>query len=326
MTSHSDNRALGAFLKACRAQLTPSECGLPGTDSARRVAGLRREEVAQLAVISVDYYTRLEQGRVRASTPVLATLVRALRLDDDQQSYLYELAGRTDERPRRRRPAQRVRPAMRRLLDQLTQTPALVLGKRLDVLAWNPAATALYTDFAAVPADRRNYLRLMFTDPVIRAMHLDWAHDARDAVAALRMEAAADPDDPDLARLVGELTIQDPDFRTWWAEHRVNSASYGTKHYRHHLVGDLTLDCDTWASPDDSGQRLMVLTAEPGSPSHDALRILTNWTTEQPGTETGEGHDLVTTRAPRTAHPDRLSAAETHHAPPSRVPTRVPGM
>lgn len=278
MTSHSDNRALGDFLKACRAQLTPSECGLPGTDSARSVAGLRREEVAQLAAISVDYYTRLEQGRVRASTPVLATLVRALRLDDDQQRYLYELAGRTDERPRRRRPAQRVRPAMRRLLDQLTRTPALVLGKRLDVLAWNPVATALYTDFAAVPADRRNYLRLMFTDPVIRAMHLDWAHDARGAVAALRMEAAADPDDPDLARLVGELTIQDPDFRIWWAEHRANSASYGTKHYRHHLVGDLTLDCDTWASPDDSGQRLMVLTAEPGSPSHDALRILTDRT------------------------------------------------
>lgn len=276
-STHSDPRALGDFLKARRARLAPRECGLPEADTARRVAGLRREEVARLAAISVDYYTRLEQGRVRASAPVLATLARALRLDDDQQRYLYELAGRTDDRPRRRRPAQRVRPPMRRLLDQLTHTPALVLGRRLDILAWNPAAAALYTDFAAVPADRRNYLRLMFTDPVIRGMHREWAHDARDAVAALRMEAAADPDDPDLARLVGELTLQDPGFRTWWAEHRVNSAGHGTKHYRHPLVGDLTLDCDTWADPDGTGQRLMVLTAEPGSPSCDALTILTSW-------------------------------------------------
>ncbi|MET7440564.1 helix-turn-helix domain-containing protein [Streptomyces sp. NPDC005496] len=285
MTADPDSRALGAFLKARRAQLTPQECGLPEADSARKVAGLRREEVAQVAAISVDYYTRLEQGRVRASASVLDTLARALRLDDDQQVYLYELAGRTDARPRRRRPAQRVRPAMRRLLDQLTQTPALVLGRRLHVLAWNPAAVALYTDFAAIPAHRRNYVRLLFTDPVVRRLHQDWAHDDREAVAALRMEAAADPDDPDLAQLVGELSLQDPDFRTWWAEHRVNSASYGTKHYHHQLVGDLTLDCDTWASPDGSGQRLMVLTAEPGSPSHDALRILTSWTTAQPSTD-----------------------------------------
>ncbi|MEU6142017.1 helix-turn-helix domain-containing protein [Streptomyces sp. NPDC047081] len=285
MTSDSDPRALGAFLKARRAQLTPRECGLPETDSTRKVAGLRREEVARIAAISVDYYTRLEQGRVRASAPVLITLARALRLDDDQQRYLYELAGRSDARPRRRRPAERLRPAMRRLLDQLSETPALVLGKRLDILAWNPTATALYTDFAALPSDRRNYLRLLFTDPTVRQLHRDWAADARDAVAALRMEAAGDPDDPDLARLVGELSLQDPDFRTWWAEHRVNSASYGTKHYRHHLVGDLTLDCDTWSSPDGSGQRLMVLTAEPGSPSYDALRFLTSWTTRQPDTD-----------------------------------------
>ncbi|MFJ4622392.1 helix-turn-helix domain-containing protein [Streptomyces sp. NPDC088812] len=282
-TSNSGSRALGAFLKARRAQLTPRECGLPGTDSARRVAGLRREEVAGLAAISVDYYTRLEQGRVRASATVLTTLAHALRLDDDQRRYLHELAGRTDAQPRRRRPAERPRPAVRRLLDQLGRTtPALVLGSRLDILAWNPAAVALYTDFAAVPAHRRNYMRLLFTDPVLRHLHQDWAHDAREAVAALRMEAAADADDPALAQLVGELSVQDADFRTWWAEHRVNSASYGTKHYRHHLVGDLTLDCDTWASPDGSGQRLMVLTAEPGSPSEDALRILTSWTARDP--------------------------------------------
>ncbi|CAM5599494.1 MULTISPECIES: helix-turn-helix domain-containing protein [Streptomyces] len=279
MTPAPAPRDLGAFLKARRAQLAPQDLGLPETDSHRKVAGLRRQEVAQLAAISVDYYTRLEQGRVRASASVLATLARALRLDDDQQKYLYELAGRSDARPRRRRgPAQRVRPAMRRLLDQLTGSPAVVLGRRMDILAWNVAAAALFTDFSVTPPGRRNYVRLLFTDPVVRAMHREWEHDARDAVAALRMEAAADPDDPELAQLVGELSVQDADFRTWWAEHRVNNLSYGTKHYRHRLVGDLTLDCDVWSSPDGSGQRLMVLTAEPGSPSHDALRILTAWT------------------------------------------------
>ncbi|GAA3690290.1 helix-turn-helix domain-containing protein [Nonomuraea antimicrobica] len=281
MSSESLPGEFGAFLRARRAQLAPEDFGLAGSDSPRKVAGLRREEVAQLAAISVDYYTRLEQGRVQASATVLATLARALRLDDDQQSYLYELAGKTDARPRRRRPAQRVRPAMRRLLDQLTDTPALVLGKRLDILQWNPAATALYIDFSEIPAAQRNYVRLLFTHPVIRGMHRNWAHDARDAVAALRMEAGPDSDDPELARLVGELSVQDADFRTWWAEHRVTSASYGTKQYRHRLVGDLTLDCDTWSSPDGSGQRLMVLTAAPGTPSYDGLRILTSWTSDQ---------------------------------------------
>jgi transcriptional regulator with XRE-family HTH domain len=274
---------LGAFLMARRAQLSPHDFGLPETGSRRKVAGLRREEVAQLAAISVDYYTRLEQGRVHASAPVLATLARALRLDEDQQAYLYQIAGKADARPRRRGAAQRVRPAMRRLLDQLTQTPAIVLGRRMDVLAWNPMAASLYTDFGAVPAARRNYVRLLFTDPVVRGMHAEWDHDARDAVAALRMEAADEPGDPELSQLVGDLSVSDPDFRAWWGERHVNSASYGTKHYRHRSVGDLTLDCDTWDSPDGSGQRLMVLTAEPGTPSHDALRILASWNATQNG-------------------------------------------
>ena len=148
-------------------------------------------------MISVDYYTRLEQGRVRASASALATIARALRLDDDQQAYLYEIAGKTDARPRRRRAVQRMRPAMRRLLDQLTQTPAVVLGRRMDILAWNSIAAALYTDFGRVAPAGRNYVRLLFTDPVVRGMHLEWEHDARDAVAALRMEAAKTPTTPD---------------------------------------------------------------------------------------------------------------------------------
>jgi len=281
MASTPEQRELGAFLKACRARLAPGDVGLPEADDFRKVAGLRREEVAQLAAISVDYYTRLEQGRVPASDTVLGTLCAALRLDDDQRAYLYQVAGRAAGRPTRgRRQTQRVRPATRRLLDQLTATPAVVLGKRLDILAWNHGAATLYIDFAQVPVGQRNYVRLLFTDPILRGMHTQWAHDARDAVAALRMEAAADPDDPELARLVGELSVQDPDFRTWWAERRVTGAGHGTKRYRHRLVGDLTLDCDTWNSPDGSGQRLMLLTAEAGTPSHDALAILASWSAE----------------------------------------------
>ncbi|GJF35120.1 transcriptional regulator [Kitasatospora sp. NE20-6] len=283
MKPASDPGGLGSFLRARRDQLTPQECGLPVTGSPRRVPGLRREEVALLASISVDYYIRLERGQVPASASVLAPLARALRLGEDQEAYLYELAGRSGARPRRRKPPQQVRPAVRRLLEQLGQTPALVLGRHLEILAWNPAAAVLYTDFGSVPAAGRNYVRLMFTDPAFRGMHLDWAHDARDTVAALRMAAATDLGDSGLARLVGELSIQDQDFRTWWAEQRVLGAGSGTKHYRHPLVGDLTLDCDTWDSPDGSGQRLMVLTAEPGSPSHDALRILSSWTADSFG-------------------------------------------
>jgi transcriptional regulator with XRE-family HTH domain len=269
---------LGDFLKARRAQLTPHEVGLPEAGAHRKVAGLRREEVAQVAAISVDYLTRLEQGRVQASASVLLTLSRTLRLDDDQQAYLYQLAGQAPLP--RRRPAQKARPAMRRLLDQLTQTPAVVLGRRLDILAWNASATALYIDFARLPARRRNYVRLLFTDPAFRALHADWEHDARTVVASLRMEAGKDPGDPELAMLVGELSVQDADFRTWWATHQVTGAGYDTKHYRHPLVGDLTLDCDTWDSPDGSGQRLMVLTAEPGTPCHERLRILASWNAE----------------------------------------------
>ncbi|HEY3479019.1 MAG TPA: helix-turn-helix domain-containing protein [Streptomyces sp.] len=272
-------RALGDFLKARRAQLSPHEVGLPDPDSRRRVAGLRREEVARLAAISVDYLTRLEQGRVPASAAVLPTLAHALRLDDDQQAYLYELAGKPFRRPRRRS-AEKLRPAVKRLLDRLGESPAMVLGRRMDILAWNASAAALFTDFARYPANRRNYVRLLFDDERMRALHVDWAEAARTAVAALHLETARDPDAPELADLVGDLAVHHPEFRTWWAAHHVTAAGYGVKHYRHPVVGELTLDCDVWDSPDGSGQRLMVLTAEPGSPAHEALRILASWTAE----------------------------------------------
>ena len=272
---------LGGFLNARRGQLTPAEVGLPVPDSPRRVAGLRREEVAQLASISVDYLSRLERGPVPASATVRATLSQALRLDEDQRAYMYKLAGKT-QATRPRRVPQRVRPAMQRLLDQLAETPALVLGKRLDILAWNASASALYTDFDAYQPSRRNYVYVLFNDPTVRALHHDWIEAASSAVAALRMEAAQDPDDPPLAMLVGELSVGHEEFRSWWAAHKVTAATSGRKQYRHPVVGDLSLDCDMWDSPDGGEQRLMVLSAEPGSASHDRLRILASWTAAPP--------------------------------------------
>lgn len=273
-TAHPNE--LGAFLKAHRAELTPRDVGLPDGGTPRRVQGLRREEVAQLAAISTDYYTRLEQGRISASAPVLASLARVLRLDDDQRTYLYELAGKTLARPRRRA-AQRVRPHLQRVLDHLTDTPAIILGRNMDILAWNPLAAALITDFSQIPESQRNYVRLAFTDPSMRRLYADWEGVARMTVAFLRMEAAQNPDDPRLAALVGELSVQDPHFRQWWAAHHVASIGIGRKTLHHPVVGEMILDWDALTSAADPEQQLIVWTAEPGTPSHQALRILASW-------------------------------------------------
>ncbi|GAA1852582.1 helix-turn-helix domain-containing protein [Asanoa iriomotensis] len=272
---------LGAFLRARRAELTPGMLGLPDDGTPRRVPGLRRDEVARLATMSVDYYTRIEQGRLPASVTVLESLARALRLDEGQRSYLYELAGKPPP-PRRQQAQERVRPPVRRLLDQLGHCPALVLGRHNDILAWNAAAAALYLDFAELPPQERNYIRLVFHSPAMRDLHVDWEEAARVGAATLRMATAGDPDDPRLRELVDELSASSPEFRRWWSGRIVSTASHGTKRYRHPVVGPLTLDCDTWTSPDDPDQRLVVLTAEPGSPSDEALRILTSWTAGTP--------------------------------------------
>ncbi|MFD5650099.1 helix-turn-helix domain-containing protein [Streptomyces sp. NPDC127039] len=263
---------LGDFLKARRRELSPSTAGLPD-DGRRRVPGLRREEVAVLASISPGYYTRLEQGRRRASEPVLDALARALRLSADERAYLFELSGKDAGRPLRR-PGRQVRPQLRRLLDDLTLTPALVLGRCTDVLAWNPPAAALFTDFALLPRDARNFVRLVFLDPAVRALYTDWPYMARACVAQLRMEAARDPHHPRLSALVAELSAQDPDFRTWWKDHRVAVRSAGTKDLRHPVVGELTLDWSALTDTADPDQQLIALTAAPGTPSHDRLRAL----------------------------------------------------
>ena len=279
MSTNAHRAELGAFLKARRRELSPATVGLPQTEGRRRVAGLRREEVALLASISSDYYTRLEQGRRQASQTVLETLAEVLRLDDDERSYMFDLAGKDASRPRRR-PVQKVQPQLRRLLGDLTTTPAVVLGRRMDILAWNPMAAALITDFDRIPEKQRNLVRLVFVDPAVRALYPDWKGVAHTGVAQLRMEAARDPHDTRLAALVGELSVQDADFRRWWGAHHVAVRGMGTKVFRHPLAGDLTLDWDTLVCASDPDQQLVTWTAEPGTPSHDGLRILASWTAD----------------------------------------------
>ncbi|MGW3634714.1 helix-turn-helix domain-containing protein [Streptomyces sp. NPDC005122] len=276
--ARSQGSEFGAFLKARRAELSPAQVGLADDGTLRRVPGLRRDEVARLAAMSTDYYTRIEQGRVRASATVLASLVRALRLDNPQQAYLYELAGRTPA-PRRRHRAQQVRPPVQRMLDALGHLPALVLGRYNDILAWNTAAAALYQDFGKLPPRERNYTRLLFLDPAMRDLFVDWEDAGRLSAALLRMETAGNPDDPRLAALVGELSVRSPEFREWWNGRIVSDTTAGPKRYRHPLIGSLTLDCDTWTSPGDPDMMFMILTAEPGSPEDHALRILSSWQT-----------------------------------------------
>lgn len=272
---------LGAFLKARRAELSPRTVGLPDDGGPRRVPGLRREEVAQLAAISTDYYTRLEQGRMPPSAFVLAAIAPVLRLSDDQRDYLFELAGKERARPRRRA-GQKVQPQLRRLLDDLPAIPGMVLGRRMDILAWNPLAAALVVDFAAIPEKKRNYVRLLFTEPALRELYPDWESVARHAVAQLRMEAAQYPDDPRLTALVGELSVRDNDFRQWWAGHHVAARTMGTKTLHHPVAGELTLDWGCLACGTNPDQQLVIWTAQPGTPSHDGLRILASWATANP--------------------------------------------
>jgi transcriptional regulator with XRE-family HTH domain len=272
---------LGAFLRARRAELTPEQVGLPDGLGRRRVHGLRRDEVALLAAISTDYYTRIEQGRIRASTPVLAGLADVLRLNEDQRAYLNELAGRDVHRPARL-PRQKLAPALQLMLDDLPTTPAFAIGWRTEILGWNALAAAVFTDFAQIPHEHRTYIRLLFTDPAIRLLYADWEEVARLAISQLRMHSARYPDDPQLAGIVGELSVKDPQFREWWAARQVNVRTAGRKRLRHPLVGELILDWSALTCAVDPDQQIIVWTAAAGSPTHDALRLLTAWNADQP--------------------------------------------
>jgi transcriptional regulator with XRE-family HTH domain len=265
---------LGEFLRACRAAVSPQDAGVPATAPGRRVRGLRREEVAHLAGVSVDYYTRLEQGRhASPSDSVIDALARALNLDAAAHAHLADLAHAAQHRPERPQ-VQRVRPAVHQMLDALIDQPAFVLGRRTDVLAANALARALATDWQAMPARDRNYTRWIFLDPAARELHLDWEAVAADVVGTLRLDAGRHPDDPLLNQLVGELTIKSPEFRGWWNDHRVHQRTHGTKRLQHPVVGPVTIHYEALVLPGDDDQTLFIYTTDPGSTSHDNLRIL----------------------------------------------------
>lgn len=268
---------LGEFLRSRRARLAPDDAGLTSA-GLRRVPGLRREEVAHLAGVSVDYYVRLERGRqVNVSASVLDALARALHLTETERGHLFTLASPVSTR-RRPLPPQRVRPGLARLMNGLNDFPAIVMGRRMDVLASNAMAHALYTDFSALPHRERNMARYIFLDDGARSLYVDWPGAARSVVGSLHLYAGRNPHDPHLAELVGELSVRDQDFRRWWADREVSRRTHGRKHYHHPIVGELILDYEALAPTGDPDQILGVTTAEPGSPSEERLRLLASWT------------------------------------------------
>ncbi|RST18811.1 XRE family transcriptional regulator [Streptomyces sp. WAC05374] len=276
-----DQRAeLSEFLRSRRARLKPQDVGLPAFGRHRRVPGLRREELAQLAGVSVAYYTRLEQGNGRnVSTEVLDAIARALRLTDAERDHLTHLA-KPAHKKKRRAPATRpqtVRPALQHLLDAMDGVPAYLLGRRLDIVGWNRMARALLGDLAALEPHERNMAWQVFLAPNARDLYVDWEAKATEVVSVLRMYAGCSADDPQLSSLVGELSVKSADFRRLWAAHTVQDKGHGTKRLRHPLVGELTLAYETLKVPDDHDMALVTYTAEPGSPSADALRLLANW-------------------------------------------------
>jgi transcriptional regulator with XRE-family HTH domain len=269
------------FLTSRRALITPEHAGLRSYGS-RRVPGLRREEVAVLAGVSVPYYTRLERGDMSGvSGSVLEALARALELDDAERAHLFDLARAaqpTAGRPRRRRVKQRVRPEVQWTLDAITAAAAFVGNARLDILAANELGRALFSELYAAPARPVNNARFVFLDPRAEAFYDDWERVAGECVAILRWAAGRDPHDRDLSDLVGELATQSEAFRTRWAAHDVRFHNTGVKQFHHPVVGELSLSYNRLDLAADHGLTIFTYAAEPGSRSQEALKLLGSWT------------------------------------------------
>ncbi|WP_405818489.1 helix-turn-helix transcriptional regulator [Streptomyces sp. NBC_00838] len=292
-----DNREeVREFLISRRAKITPDQAGLPA-GTRRRVPGLRRSEVAALADMSVEYYSKLERGNIAGVSPsVLEALARALRLDDAERAHLVNLAQAADgsdalTRPRRRRTKDKWTPhrSLQWTLDAITAGPAFVRNGRMDILAANPLFRAFYTDLYATPGNQENLARFTFLDPAARRFYPDWDSFADITVAIVRTEAGRNPHDKDLHDLVGELSTRNDAFRTRWGAHNVRHHSTGTKHFHHTAVGDLSLafeGLDMAAAP---GLTLTIYTAEPGSPSEEGLRLLATWAATQEANPETEG-------------------------------------
>jgi hypothetical protein len=269
---------IAEFLTSRRAKITPEQAGLP-TYGPRRVPGLRREEVASLAGVSVEYYKRLERGNASGvSDQVLEALADALRLDDAERAHLHHLARAVNPvAPKRRRSTQQqIRPVVQRILDAMT-TPAIVRNSRVDYIGANALGRALYAPIFDSREQPANSARFTFLDPAAQDFYGDWERTAKDLVAHLRSEAGRSPYDKNLSDLVGELATRSPEFRTWWAAHNVRYHQTGTKRLHHPVVGDLELSYEVMELPADSGLNISVYSAEPRSRSHEALDLLASW-------------------------------------------------
>jgi len=267
------------FLSSRRDRLTPDRAGLPAYGGNRRVPGLRREEVALLAGMSVDYYTRLERGDLSgASDGVLDALARALQLDEAETAHLFDLARTANASPTARAPRKRaaaVRPSIQRLLDAMTEAPAILRNNYFDYVAANSLARALYAPVFAEPAP--NSARFAFLNPAAQNFYPEWDRNTQELVATMRGEAGRNPYDRRLTDLVGELSTRSDRFRTLWAAHNVRYHRSGVKRLHHPVVGELELTYEAFELPADPGLTLSTYTAEPGSASADALRLLASW-------------------------------------------------
>ncbi|MFG2128504.1 helix-turn-helix transcriptional regulator [Streptomyces sp. NPDC048751] len=265
---------LGDFLRSRRARIQPEEVGL-ASYGRRRVPGLRREEVAQLAGVSVDYYIRLEQGRgPSVSDAVLDSVARVLRLDETEHAYLRAVA-----RPRKQAEqptTPRVRPGVQLLLDSMDRVPAFVIDHRMEVLAWNALADAVFGYGGATP-EARTIPRHVFLDPVAHDFYPDWQAVAAQCVSHLRVLAGHHQEDRKLTALVGELSLKSEDFRRLWADHQVRECAYGVKRVQHPVVGLLTFPYETLTVPGEGSQTLLVYTPEPGSETAERVALLGSW-------------------------------------------------
>ncbi|HQY98735.1 MAG TPA: helix-turn-helix transcriptional regulator, partial [Propionicimonas sp.] len=282
-----DNRSeIREFLMTRRSRVTPQQAGL-AAGANRRVPGLRRAEVAMLADVSVEYYSRVERGALAGvSDGVLEAIARALQLDEAERSHLFDLARAANNRSvvQRRSRASRsgsVRPGLQAALDAITACPALIRNGRMDVLATNLLGRAFYHDLYAMGDGVPNIARYTFIDDTARSFYPDWAAAADVTVAILRTEAGRDPHDKGLHDLIGELSTRCDDFRTRWGAHNVRRHGSGVKHFHHPVVGDLTFTYEGLEVTEDPGLQFLIYTAEPASPTTDALRLLGSWAASQ---------------------------------------------
>jgi len=280
---------IAEFLTTRRARVTPEQAGLP-TFGRRRVAGLRREEVASLAGVSVEYYKRLERGNASGvSDSVLEALATALQLDDAERAHLFDLARATNPAaPKRRRATQqRVRPVVLRIVESIS-APAILRNSHFDYISANPLGRALYAPIFESREQPANSARFAFLDPAAHDFYPDWERTARDLVAALRSEAGRNPYDRGLSDLVGELSTRSPEFGTWWAAHNVRFHRTGRKRLHHPIVGEIELDYEVMEVAADDGLAITVYTADPASRSQEALDLLGSWTAPEHLTTTAE--------------------------------------